>query len=136
MQRGGGGGGVNSLSNLLVIIFITAIYYLGMLSLGGSQAVWSADQVNIEDLMKDGIESKRHIDEKQSIDSSNTGIETNVPPSSSEKQNKSSGNNFFMHLYIRQNTHTRAFKQKCLIKCMYQMRENQSFRFSTNVLLS
>ena len=87
------GGASNSLSNLLVIIFITAIYYLGMLSLGGSQAVWSADQVNIEDLMKDGIESKRHIADKQSIDSSN-GIEANVPSPSAEKQNKSSGNNF------------------------------------------
>ena len=65
-----------------------------MLSLGGSQAVWSADQVNIEDLMKDGIESKRHIAEKQSMDSSNTGIEANVPSPSAEKQNKSSGNPF------------------------------------------
>ena len=134
MQRGGGEW-VNSLSNLLVIIFITAIYYLGMLSLGGSQAVWSADPVNIENLMKDGIESNRPqpIAVKQSIASSNAGIETNVPSPSAEKQNSSSGNNFFMHLHIRQNTHTRVFKQTCLIKYIYQMRENQPLGVSTNV---
>ena len=91
-----------------------------MLSLGGSQAVWSADQVNIEDLMKDGIESKRHIADKQSVDSSNTGIETNVPSPSAEKQNKSSGNNF-----LCTNTENKmlifAYLSKNVLFYIYQM---------------